>query len=265
MYITWSERMWPSSWASTTRCSPGPRHCSSCESMTIIGLPEPIAWAPPRTSERDVQVVALGHVEDPADADVRGPQLGQLVLADLDRVAEEELAQRALVAPLDELAHDRVEHRHRLQRGGRGPVGGVLVRLRGDVLVGLDAVGQRARPSLVPEPTRSPGLASDQRATSPTRVIIPRCARSGRARRSPATVHEVEQRWYDTGRWPSWVDGLDRVVEVAGDWPDRGRIGHLGLGPGRPRPRDRAGHRHTAARRADARGPATRRSAAARA
>lgn len=35
----------------------------------------------------------------------------------------------------------------------------------------------------------------------------------------PATVHEAESCWYDTSRWPSWVDGLDRVVEVAGDWP----------------------------------------------
>jgi hypothetical protein len=36
------------------------------------------------------------------------------------------------------------------------------------------------------------------------------------------TVHEVEQRWYDTTRWPSWIDGLERVVEVAGEWPGAG-------------------------------------------
>jgi len=35
----------------------------------------------------------------------------------------------------------------------------------------------------------------------------------------PATVHEAEQRWYDTDRWPSWVDGLSQVTEVSGDWP----------------------------------------------
>lgn len=44
--------------------------------------------------------------------------------------------------------------------------------------------------------------------------------REVRARQTVAgTVHEVEQRWYDTSRWPSWVDGLAQVVEVAGDWP----------------------------------------------
>ena len=35
----------------------------------------------------------------------------------------------------------------------------------------------------------------------------------------PGTVHELEQRWYDTSRWSAWIDGLGRVVEVAGDWP----------------------------------------------
>jgi uncharacterized membrane protein len=35
----------------------------------------------------------------------------------------------------------------------------------------------------------------------------------------PATVHEAEQWWYDTDRWPSWVDGLARITEVRGDWP----------------------------------------------
>jgi hypothetical protein len=35
----------------------------------------------------------------------------------------------------------------------------------------------------------------------------------------PATVHEAEQRWYDTGGWPSWVDGLDRIESTTGDWP----------------------------------------------
>jgi hypothetical protein len=35
----------------------------------------------------------------------------------------------------------------------------------------------------------------------------------------PATVHEAEQCWYDTDRWPAWVDGLARVNEVSGGWP----------------------------------------------
>jgi polyketide cyclase/dehydrase/lipid transport protein len=35
----------------------------------------------------------------------------------------------------------------------------------------------------------------------------------------PASVHEAEQCWYDTTRWPSWVDGLDRVVQTREPWP----------------------------------------------
>jgi hypothetical protein len=37
-----------------------------------------------------------------------------------------------------------------------------------------------------------------------------------------ASVPEAERRWYDTSTWASWVDGLDRVLEVAGDWPNAG-------------------------------------------
>ncbi len=36
------------------------------------------------------------------------------------------------------------------------------------------------------------------------------------------TVAEAERCWYDTSRWNLWVDGLDRVVEVDGAWPDAG-------------------------------------------
>jgi hypothetical protein len=35
----------------------------------------------------------------------------------------------------------------------------------------------------------------------------------------PASVHEAETCWYDTARWPAWVDGLGHVVEVSADWP----------------------------------------------
>jgi hypothetical protein len=38
----------------------------------------------------------------------------------------------------------------------------------------------------------------------------------------PGRVYEIEQRWYDTTRWTAWVEGLRRVVEVAGDWPSVG-------------------------------------------
>jgi Polyketide cyclase / dehydrase and lipid transport len=37
-----------------------------------------------------------------------------------------------------------------------------------------------------------------------------------------ATVAEAESCWYDTTRWHLWVDGLDRVVEVDGAWPEAG-------------------------------------------
>lgn len=33
---------------------------------------------------------------------------------------------------------------------------------------------------------------------------------------------ETEARWYDTGAWPRWMDGLDRVAEVTGEWPAPG-------------------------------------------
>ena len=38
----------------------------------------------------------------------------------------------------------------------------------------------------------------------------------------PGSVHEAETVWYDTDRWPSWVDGLDRVESVGGGWPEVG-------------------------------------------
>jgi hypothetical protein len=33
---------------------------------------------------------------------------------------------------------------------------------------------------------------------------------------------EAEALWYDTARWPAFVDGLARVVGVEGDWPGPG-------------------------------------------
>jgi hypothetical protein len=50
-------------------------------------------------------------------------------------------------------------------------------------------------------------------------------ARVGVALSFPGTVHEAETCWYDHVRWPAWVDGLQRVLEVSDDWPERrGRI-----------------------------------------
>jgi uncharacterized membrane protein len=36
------------------------------------------------------------------------------------------------------------------------------------------------------------------------------------------SVHDTESLWYDTSRWQAWVDGLDRVVSVDGEWPTEG-------------------------------------------
>jgi hypothetical protein len=38
----------------------------------------------------------------------------------------------------------------------------------------------------------------------------------------PFSVHEAESLWYDTVRWPSWVDGLAHVAKVEGPWPEPG-------------------------------------------
>ena len=35
---------------------------------------------------------------------------------------------------------------------------------------------------------------------------------------------EAEALWYDTRRWPSFVDGLAHVDKVEGDWPREGRV-----------------------------------------
>ena len=40
--------------------------------------------------------------------------------------------------------------------------------------------------------------------------------------RFAGTVPEAERCWYDTERWVHWVEGLERVVSVSGDWPQPG-------------------------------------------
>ena len=35
---------------------------------------------------------------------------------------------------------------------------------------------------------------------------------------------EAEELWYDTSRWPTFVDGLAHVAKVEGDWPRAGRV-----------------------------------------
>ena len=47
----------------------------------------------------------------------------------------------------------------------------------------------------------------------------------------PGSVHEAERLWYDTGRWPSWVDGLAEVTAVDPGWPHAGASVTWSSGP----------------------------------
>ena len=38
----------------------------------------------------------------------------------------------------------------------------------------------------------------------------------------PSSVQEAEACWCDVSTWPRWVDELDRVVSVQGEWPQPG-------------------------------------------
>jgi hypothetical protein len=47
----------------------------------------------------------------------------------------------------------------------------------------------------------------------------------GRVRASihvPALASEAEALWYDTARWPTFIDGLHHVARLEGDWPHAG-------------------------------------------
>jgi hypothetical protein len=39
-----------------------------------------------------------------------------------------------------------------------------------------------------------------------------------------ALASAAEELWYDTARWPTFVDGLAHVEKVEGDWPRAGRV-----------------------------------------
>jgi uncharacterized membrane protein len=38
----------------------------------------------------------------------------------------------------------------------------------------------------------------------------------------PVPVSEAEELWYDTRRWPVWMDGVAHVMKLEGNWPDEG-------------------------------------------
>jgi uncharacterized membrane protein len=39
-----------------------------------------------------------------------------------------------------------------------------------------------------------------------------------------ALASAAEELWYDTGRWPTFIDGLAHVAKVEGEWPRDGRV-----------------------------------------
>ena len=39
-----------------------------------------------------------------------------------------------------------------------------------------------------------------------------------------ALASAAEELWYDTSRWPTFVDGLAHVAKVDGEWPRTGRV-----------------------------------------
>jgi Polyketide cyclase / dehydrase and lipid transport len=39
-----------------------------------------------------------------------------------------------------------------------------------------------------------------------------------------ALASAAEELWYDTARWPTFVDGLAHIAKVEGDWPRAGRV-----------------------------------------
>jgi hypothetical protein len=47
----------------------------------------------------------------------------------------------------------------------------------------------------------------------------------------PAPLALVEQRWYALDGWPAWVDGLERIEAVEGDWPRAGAVVRWSSGP----------------------------------
>jgi hypothetical protein len=38
----------------------------------------------------------------------------------------------------------------------------------------------------------------------------------------PALASEAEALWYDTARWPTFIDGLHHIARLEGDWPHAG-------------------------------------------
>ena len=52
-------------------------------------------------------------------------------------------------------------------------------------------------------------------------------------------ISEAEALWYDTARWPAFVDGFHHVAKLDGDWPRSGRVVWDSLPNGRGRVQER--------------------------
>ena len=67
----------------------------------------------------------------------------------------------------------------------------------------------------------------------------------GRVRASivvPGLTSQAEELWYDTTRWPSFIDGLHHLARLEGDWP---RVGARVLWDSQPGGRGRVQERVT--------------------
>jgi hypothetical protein len=72
----------------------------------------------------------------------------------------------------------------------------------------------------IPQGYKGPVRVWIVRLPGPRRVAIIRPM--GRARvlyTVAGSVRQAQACWYDTTRWPVWVDGLEQVLQVDGDWP----------------------------------------------
>jgi hypothetical protein len=59
----------------------------------------------------------------------------------------------------------------------------------------------------------------------------------------PGLASEAEELWYDSQRWPAWVDGFGHVEKLEGDWPE---VGARSVWESRPGGRGRVVERVTA-------------------
>ena len=215
--------MWPASWPSTVRISSPSEHVDGARDDHDH---RPLGADRGRVGDRELRQVELrdlGDVQPRERRAVRRPDFGQLVGAELHRAAEEHLAQRALVAELDQLAHHLIEHRDALQRGGRGAVGRVLVRLGGDLDEAL-IVGKRVAHGA------KVATLTNQRAGARSRRRI--------TSRRPLQVSSIAQTLLSTSRFASASSRTTSSVRSVGD--ARGALGPRDPQPARPAPSARA-------------------------